>query len=127
MFPIGAGIWLACIPRIAIKTPYTSWQFDATTTRMPEFTAPGLGRESNHVDDRCRSWAKMLPGCCMPSAARRGGLTLYMDNGQLVYEYNMMIIERYVARSNEQTRRWQAPASRSIPRSRSPAHLRTSF
>jgi len=28
-----------------------------------------------------------------------GGLTLYMDNGELVYEYNMMIIERYGARS----------------------------
>ena len=28
-----------------------------------------------------------------------GGLTLYMDKGQLVYEYNMMIIERSIARS----------------------------
>ena len=28
-----------------------------------------------------------------------GGLTLYVDNGELVYEYNMMIIERYGARS----------------------------
>ena len=28
-----------------------------------------------------------------------GGLTLYMDKGELVYEYNMMIIERYIARS----------------------------
>ena len=30
-----------------------------------------------------------------------GGLTLYMDKGQLVYEYNMMIIERYTARSKD--------------------------
>ena len=28
-----------------------------------------------------------------------GGLSLFMDDGQLVYEYNMMIIERYTARS----------------------------
>jgi arylsulfatase len=28
-----------------------------------------------------------------------GGLALYMDKGRLVYEYNMMIIERYIARS----------------------------
>ena len=28
-----------------------------------------------------------------------GGLSLYLDQGQLVYEYNMMIIERYIARS----------------------------
>jgi hypothetical protein len=48
-FPIGAGIWLRIHPEDRIKTPYRSWQFDATTTRMPEFTAPGLGRESNQV------------------------------------------------------------------------------
>ena len=28
-----------------------------------------------------------------------GGLSLYLDQGKLVYEYNMMIIERYTARS----------------------------
>ena len=48
-FPIGAGIWLRIHPEDRIKTPYTSWQFDSATTRMPEFTAPGLGRESTHV------------------------------------------------------------------------------
>ena len=47
--PIGAGIWLRLHPEDRIKTPYTTWHFDATTTRMPEFAAPGLGRESNHV------------------------------------------------------------------------------
>ena len=31
-----------------------------------------------------------------------GGLTLYMDKGQLVYEYNMMMIERYIGRSAAQ-------------------------
>jgi arylsulfatase len=30
-----------------------------------------------------------------------GGLTLYMDKGELVYEYNMMVIERYTIRSKE--------------------------
>ena len=30
-----------------------------------------------------------------------GGLTLYMDDGHLVYHYNMMIIEQYEARSRE--------------------------
>ena len=28
-----------------------------------------------------------------------GGVSLYLDQGKLVYEYNMMIIERYTARS----------------------------
>ncbi len=30
-----------------------------------------------------------------------GGLALFMDQGHLVYQYNMMIIERYQARTQE--------------------------
>ena len=30
-----------------------------------------------------------------------GGLTCYMDKGQLIYEYNLMIINRSIARSTE--------------------------
>ena len=30
-----------------------------------------------------------------------GGLTCYMDKGQLVYEYNLMIIDRSIAKSQE--------------------------
>jgi arylsulfatase len=100
VFPIGAGIWLRIHPEDRIKTPYTSWRFDATTTRMPEFTAPGLGRESNHVaiDAELGTKAK---GVLYALGGASGGLTLYLDEGHLVYEYNMMIIERYVARSKQ--------------------------
>ena len=100
VFPIGAGIWLRLHPEDRVKTPYTSWLFDTSTTRMPEFTAPGLGRESNVVNRRCRSRARMRPVFSTRLVARAAGLALYMDDGHLVYEYNMMIIERYVARSN---------------------------
>ena len=30
-----------------------------------------------------------------------GGVTLYMDNGELIYEYNMMIIERTIIHTGE--------------------------
>jgi len=43
VFPIGAGIWLRIHPEDRIATPYKSWRFDQTTTRMAEFAAPGLG------------------------------------------------------------------------------------
>ena len=49
VYPLGAGIWLRLHPEDRIKSPYTSWRFDATTTRMPEFSAPGIGRESSIV------------------------------------------------------------------------------
>ncbi|WP_295438827.1 arylsulfatase [uncultured Thiodictyon sp.] len=98
VFPIGAGIWLRLHPEDRITTPYTSWQFDATTTRMPEFTAPGLGRESNQVSIEA-VLGPNATGVLYALGGASGGLTLYMDQGHLVYEYNMMIIERYTARS----------------------------
>ena len=98
VFPIGAGIWLRLHPEDRIKTPYTSWHFDSTTTRMPEFTAPGLGRESNHVTIDAEL-GENASGVLYALGGASGGLTLYLDKGDLVYEYNMMIIERTIARS----------------------------
>jgi arylsulfatase A-like enzyme len=100
VFPIGAGLWTRLHPEDRVKTPYTSWQFDGTTTRMPEFTAPGLGRESNHVTIDAEL-GENASGVLYALGGASGGLTLYIDKGELVYEYNMMIIERYVARSKE--------------------------
>ncbi len=100
VFPIGAGIWLRLHPEDRISTPYKSWRFDATTTRMPEFAAPGLGRESNHVTVDA-DLGERASGVLYALGGASGGLTLYMDDGQLVYEYNMMIIERYIGRSKE--------------------------
>ena len=99
-FPIGAGIWLRIHPEDRIKTPYRSWQFDASTTRMPEFTAPGLGRESTHVAIDAEL-PENASGVLYALGGASGGLTLYMDKGRLVYEYNMMVIERYGVGSAE--------------------------
>jgi arylsulfatase len=99
-FPIGAGNWLRLHPEDRVKTPYTSWQFDATTTRMPEFTAPGLGRESTRVVIDAEL-GENATGVLYALGGASGGLTVYMDKGELVYEYNMMVIERYTARSKE--------------------------
>ena len=98
-FPIGAGNWLRIHPEDRVKTPYTSWTFDATTRRMPEFTAPGLGRESNHVVVEA-DLVENASGVLYALGGISGGLTLYMDKGDLVYEYNMMEIERYNVRSD---------------------------
>ena len=98
VYPLGAGIWLRLHPEDRIKTPYTSWQFDGATTRMPEFTAPGIGHANNTVTIDAEI-GDNASGVLYALGGAGGGLVLYMDKGQLVYEYNMMIIERYVARS----------------------------
>ncbi len=99
-FPIGAGLWLRTHPEDRIKSPYSSWTFDASTTRMPEFTAPGLGRESSRVVIDAKLGEK-ASGVLYALGGFSGGLVLYMDEGQLVYEYNMMEIERTSIRSEE--------------------------
>ncbi len=98
-FPIGAGNWLRLHPEDRIKTEYTSWTFSKSTRRMPEFTAPGLGRESNQVtvDLEMKAGAS---GVLYALGGSGGGLTLYLDKGRLVYLYNMMIIEQYTVRSD---------------------------
>jgi hypothetical protein len=97
-FPIGAGNWLRLRPGDRVKTPYRSWTFTGTTRRMPEFAAPGLGRESNTavLDMECGDRAS---GVLYALGGSGGGLALYMEQGHLVYLYNMMIIEQYTMRS----------------------------
>ena len=100
VFPIGAGIWLRIHPEDRIKTPYTSWTFDDTTTRMPEFSAPAIGNTSNTItiDLECGAEAS---GVLYALGGAGGGLTCYMDKGHLMFEYNLMIIDRSLAKSRE--------------------------
>jgi arylsulfatase len=99
-FPIGAGIWLRLHPEDLSTTGYTSWKFNQNTNRMPEFTAPGLGRVSNTVELDIETGDK-ANGVLYAMGGLGGGLTLYMDKGHLIYEYNLMIIEQYVAKSEQ--------------------------
>ena len=98
--PIGAGIWLRLHPEDAISSPYKSWVFNASTTRMPEFSAPGLGKKSSKVVIDMDVPANGN-GVLYALGGQSGGLTCFMENGKLVYEYNMMIIERYTVETSE--------------------------
>jgi hypothetical protein len=98
VLPIGSGLWTRFHPEDAISSPYKKWRFDATTTRMPEFTAPGLGKRSNRVtiDVETNEGAS---GVLYALGGASGGLTVYMDKGHIVYEYNMLIIERTIVKT----------------------------
>jgi arylsulfatase A-like enzyme len=126
VYPLGAGIWLRLHPEDRIKTPYTSWHFDAITFRMPEFTAPGLGRESSTVTVNAEI-GENASGVLYALGGSGGGLALYMDEGQLVYEYNMMIIERTIARSTSKIapgkRRIEVTTQLASPKPLSPAEV----
>ncbi|MGI9241558.1 MAG: arylsulfatase [Verrucomicrobiales bacterium] len=97
-FPIGAGNWLRLHPEDRVKTAYTEWAFSQTTRRMPEFAAPGLGRQSNTVVAEI-DVKDAASGVIYAVGGAGGGLSVYMDEGHLIYEYNMMIIENYLGKS----------------------------
>ena len=99
-FPIGAGIWLRLHPEDVITSPYKSWVFDQTTFGMPEFSAPGLGKKSNKIEIDMEIGAN-ASGVVYALGGSGGGLTCFMDNGKLVYEYNMMLIENYSVDTKE--------------------------
>lgn len=99
-FPIGEGNWLRLHPEDIHKPSYKRWVFGPKIRRMPEFSAPGLGKQSSTVtvdfgvgDD--------ANGVLYAIGGAGGGLSVYLEQGHLVYEYNMMIIERYNARSKD--------------------------
>ncbi|GAB5405871.1 MAG: arylsulfatase [Aureliella sp.] len=98
--PIGAGAWLRYHPEDIVKTPYTQWHFTENTRRMPEFTAPGIGRESStvRVDLTCDDGAS---GVLYALGGSGAGVSVYMDDGHLCYLYNMMIIEQSLGRSEQ--------------------------
>ena len=99
-FPIGGSFWYALHPEDRVSTPYKSWEFDASTRRMPEFTAPGLGRVSNTVVVDA-DVPENASGVLYALGGFSGGLSLFMDEGHLAFEYNLMMIERYNKRSEK--------------------------
>ena len=100
VFPIGAGIWLRLHPEDRIKSSYTSWSFDDTTKRMPEFAAPAVGNSNNTVTIELEC-GENANGVLYALGGAGGGLTCYMDNGYLIFEYNLMIIDRSITKSQK--------------------------
>ena len=94
--PIGAGNWLRLHPEDMLSSPYTNWNFSQSTRRMPEFSAPGLGKRNNTVTIDLEV-PQDANGVLYALGGSGGGLTLFMQNGKLTYEYNMFLIENYSA------------------------------
>jgi len=83
-----------------ISPPYTEWTFAGDTVRMPEFCAPALGNRPNVV-----TIDAVIPdnanGVLYKLGANSGGLTLFVEDGILCYEYNLFIIQRTKIRAKE--------------------------
>jgi hypothetical protein len=99
--PIGGAFWVPVMhPEMRISPPYTEWIFSGDTVRMPEFVAPALGTRTNVV-----TIDAVIPdnanGVLYKLGANSGGLTLFVEDGVLCYEYNLFIIQRTKIRAKE--------------------------
>ncbi len=94
VLPIGGGLWVPVIhPELRISPPYQEWTFSGDITRMPEFCAPALGNKDNLVTIDAEIPAN-ANGVLYALGAFAGGLTCYVEDGTLCYEYNLFEIQR---------------------------------
>ena len=93
--PIGGGLWATAIyhPEDAPATSVTEWTFDGPMTRMPEFVAPKLGKVDSLVSMDIDVPAN-ANGVLYALAGFSGGLTCYVMDGILSYEFNLFEIAR---------------------------------
>jgi arylsulfatase A-like enzyme len=99
VYPVGGGLWILVFhPELRVSTPYREWNFTRDIVRMPEFCAPALGNRANLVtiDAEIPDGAQ---GVLYALGGAGGGLTCYVEDGVLCYEYNTFIIMRTKIRS----------------------------
>jgi hypothetical protein len=101
VLPIGGGLWVPVFhPELRISTPYREWNFTGDITRMPEFCAPALGNRANVVAIDAEM-TENSSGVLYALGGSGGGLTCYLDDGILCYEYNLFILIRTKIRSTK--------------------------
>jgi arylsulfatase len=101
VYPVGGGLWVPVYhPELRISTPYRHWSLSGDIVRMPEFCAPALGNRANTVtiDADVPAGAS---GVLYALGGAGGGLTCFLDDGFLCYEYNCFILMRTKIRTEQ--------------------------
>jgi arylsulfatase len=93
--PIGGGLWSTALkhPEDAPRSSVTEWTFEGPMTLMSESAAPKVG-----IVDTVVSMDVDLPanasGVLYALGGFSGGLTVYVKEGVVTYEYNQFIVQR---------------------------------
>jgi len=99
--PIGGGLFVPVMhPELRVGPPYTEWTIPGDFVRMPELLAPALGNRSNVLTMDAEVPAD-ANGVLYKLGANSGGLTLFVEDGILCYEYNLFIIQRTKIRAKD--------------------------
>ena len=87
-------------PEMRLGPPNTEWNFSGDIVRMPEFTAPALGNKPNLVTIEADIPVN-ANGVLYKLGANSAGLTLFVEDGILCYEYNLFLIMRTKIRATQ--------------------------
>ncbi len=99
--PIGGGLWVPVMhPEDRISPPYTEWEMSGDTVRVPEFCAPALGNRPNTVEMEVHL-GERATGVLYKLGGAGGGLTCFLADGVLTYEYNLFLIQRTTIASGD--------------------------
>ena len=100
--PIGGGLWSTALyhPEDAPSSPLTEWTFDHPLTGMPESAAPKLGKVSSLVTMDVDVPEK-ANGVLYALAGFSGGLTCYIKDNVLIYEFNLFTVRRTKIRASK--------------------------
>jgi arylsulfatase len=98
--PIGGGLWSTALyhPEDAPASKLTEWTFDSPVTYMPETAAPKLGKNSSRVTMEV-DVPKSANGVLYALGSFSGGITCYVKDGYLHYEFNLFEVERTKVKS----------------------------
>ena len=99
--PIGGGLWSTALfhPEDAPATALTEWTFEGSMAGMPETAAPKLGKVDSIVSMDVDVPAN-ANGVLYALAGFSGGITCYVKNGILSYEFNLFEVQRTKIRAN---------------------------
>ena len=100
--PIGGGLWSTALfhPEDAPATSLTAWTFDGPMAGMPESAAPKLGKVDSLVSMDVDVPAN-ANGVLYALAGFSGGVTCYVKDGILCYEFNLFEIQRTKIRAKD--------------------------
>ena len=100
--PIGGGLWSTAMfhPEDAPASALTEWTFDGPMKGMPESAAPKLGKVDSLVTMDLDVTEK-ANGVLYALAGFSGGVTCYVKDGILCYEFNLFEVQRTKIQAKE--------------------------
>jgi arylsulfatase len=94
VFPIGGGLYTAINPSEMKRSKNTEWTLYEGMTRIPEAEAPNV-RNGNLRVDIDGVVPRGANGVLFAMGGYAGGVSLYVMDGELRYEYSALLLKRY--------------------------------